>query len=193
MPQEQGSAKVVFDVAFSYDGNKRELAKQVRDVLVERMPRVRCFIDDDNIRESESFFGEQQLRNLLPLIYDHARLIVVFFSSEYPTKPLPGTLEWSVIADRIMQEKLVAIIFKWDDAPIPQGLPRDFRYETVPQNASADNFTKIILDRLIALDNSKLIDPHEFERHVMDRHMPKCKDKDFLFPSDNGGAGDSEQ
>lgn len=193
MPEEQSSAETVLDVAFSYDGSKRELAKQVRDVLVERMPHVRCYIDDDNIREWEHFFREQQLRSLLPRIYDHARLMVVFFSLEYPGNPWPGTLEWSVIADRIMREKLVAIIFKWDDAPVPEGLPRDFRYETVPQDASADKIADIIVVRLQALDERKPIAPREFERLVMDRHMPNCTDKDFLFPSDNGGAGDSEQ
>ena len=59
--------------------------------------------------------GANADRRLRKIYHDHCDIVVVFLSQDYPKKPLPGSVEWQAISDRIYTEDSTICLLKVGD------------------------------------------------------------------------------
>lgn len=112
----------IFDVAFSFPGEARQIVQEVIEHLEEKVSRNKIFYDNFY----QAFLARPNLDAYLSHIYrSQSNLIVVFLSKDYERKPWPG-LEFRIIREIIFNKEHSKVMYvRLDDEPVDGVLKTD--------------------------------------------------------------------
>ncbi|MBK6931091.1 MAG: TIR domain-containing protein [Saprospirales bacterium] len=104
----------IFDVAFSFPGEKREHIKPVVEEISKRLGKNKVFYD----KYYQSQLSQPSLNTLLEHIYKRSKVVVAFLCAEYQSKEWCG-MEMRGILEMIMERKEYKImLIRMDDSKI---------------------------------------------------------------------------